>query len=413
MPRILTLFVSTVSLICLGLGPQTPAGKTFTNSLGMRLVRIEAGEFAMGTPNTPLPERITIEQEKQQRIWLPAEGDYDERPLHRVRITRPFYMGVCEVTNRQYEAFDRLHVHLRGKKGFSIDNDEAVVFVNWHEAKAFCDWLSRKEGLPYRLPTEAEWEYACRAGTTTPFWTGETLPEVFARNPRNSWYPDPLRSQGRQEVVALTVGKTPANPWGLFDMHGNVEEWCGDWYGPYEPGSKTDPVGRADGDFKVTRGGSHGTVGYYLRSANRSGTVPEDRSWLIGFRVVIGEAPAGEPLPVPESELYQRDVAQDVPTDVAKGPDPAKPYFRGPRRYVKIPDDSRGRLFSGHNHDPAIVACPNGDLLAIWYTTVTEQGREVAMAASRLRYGREEWDAASPFWDAPDRNDHAPAHWFD
>src|SRR5690606_29082157 len=90
-----------------------------------------------------------------------------------------------------------------------------------------------------------------------------------------------------------------------------------------------------------------------------------------------------------------------------------QPYFAGPRPYVLIPDGSEGPLFSKHNHDPAIAECPNGDLLAIWYTTVTERGRELGMAASRLRYGSEEWEPAAPFWDAPDRNDHAPAMWFD
>jgi formylglycine-generating enzyme required for sulfatase activity len=200
-------------------------------------------------------------------------------------------MGVCEVTNRQYEEFDRLHAHLRGKNGFSIDSDEAVIFVSWHEAKAFCDWLSDKEGLPYRLPTEAEWEYACRAGTTTPFSTGDTLPKEFLKNPDNSWYPVYPSCRGRQEVVPLHVRKTSPNPWGLYDMHGNVEEWCQDWYGPYPDEKQSDPVGLVDGDFRICRGGSHGTVAFYLRSANRLGTLPEDKSWFIGFRVAIGNMP--------------------------------------------------------------------------------------------------------------------------
>ncbi len=108
------------------------------------------------------------------------------------------------------------------------------------------------------------------------------------KNPTNSWYPEPTRSRGREEVVPLDVGRTAANPWGLHDVHGNVEEWVADWYGPYEAGDTVDPVGRTDGDFKVTRGGSHGTVAFYLRSANRMGTLPEDRTHAIGFRVVLG-----------------------------------------------------------------------------------------------------------------------------
>jgi len=254
----------------------------------------------------------------------------------------------------------------RGKNGFSREDDEAVVFVSWHEARAFCDWLSKKEGMPYRLPTEAEWEYACRAVTTTCFWTGNTLPEEFHKNAERTAFED------ANDIVPLTVGQTPANRWGLYDMHGNVEEWCHDWYGSYEEAGQTDPTGRIDGDFKVTRGGSHGTNLYYLRSANRMGTLPENKHWLIGLRVVLGELPKTKPLTVPPLQLYQRKVKQEIPRNVAVGPNPDKPYFKGPRRYVKIPDGSIGPLFSHHNHDPAIVECPNGDLLAIWYTCVEE-----------------------------------------
>lgn len=407
------LFAASIGL---GWATEMPTGERFVNSLGLEFVRIEPGTFVMGhDEKSELPEEVLDAREfgDGQRIWLPRNGDYDEHPAHEVTISKSFYMGVTEVTNRQYEEFDRLHAHLRGKNGFSIDNDEAVVFVSWHEANAFCEWLSEKEGLPYRLPTESEWEYACLAGTTTPFWTGETLPEEFIKNPDNSWYPCLPRSRGREEVVVLHVGKTPPNPWGLYDVHGNVEEWCYDWYGPYEGGGQTDPVGRGDGDFKVTRGGSHGTVAYYLRSANRLGTLPEDRSWLIGFRVVLGDLPKTPPLPPPAKPLYQQNVKQAIPRDVAKGPDPRKPYFRGPRNFVKIPEPSYGPLFHSHNHHSAITECPNGDLLALWYTTVTERGRELAVGASRLRYGEDEWEPASPCWDAPDRNDHAPALWYD
>ena len=361
-----------------------------------------------------LPDAALDAKENGGRdIWVPERGDFDERPMHRITISQPFYMGIYEVTNRQYEEFDRLHAHLRGKRGFSIDHDEAVVFVSWHEAKAFCDWLSKKEGLPYRLPTEAEWEYACRAGTTTAFWTGDALPEGFVKNPGNSWYPEPRRGRGRAEVVPLHVGKTPPNPWGLFEMHGNVEEWCLDWYGPYEPGPQTAPVGRIHGDFKVARGGSHSTVAFYLRSANRMGTLPESRSWYTGFRVVLGELPKSQSLPEVPPARYQLNVRQGILPEVFHGPDPNKPYFVGPRPYLKIANDAEGPLYASHNHDPDIAECPNGDLLAIWYTTVSERGRELAMAASRLRFGQKRWESASPFWDAPDRNDHAPALWYD
>ncbi len=340
-------------------------------------------------------------------------GDWDERPAHKVTITKSFGMGLTEVTNAQYEQFDPKHRELRGKLGFSTEDDEAVVFVSWHEAIEFCQWLSAKEGRSYRLPTEAEWEYACRAGTTTAYHTGETLAKELHKNARMSWFPDPARRRKGAEPVPLTVAQTVVNSWGLYDMHGNVEEWCHDWYGPYGPAGQTDPVGRAGGDFKVTRGGSQGTQAALLRSANRLGTLPEDKSWLIGFRVAIGEMPKTEPPGEPAPALNRRNVTEGSRVDLAKGPDPDKPYFRGPRQYVKIPPGSDGPVYSAHNHDPALVDCPNGDLLAIWYSCRSEQGRELGILASRLRYGSQQWEPASPFWDAPDRNDHAPAFWLD
>jgi sulfatase modifying factor 1 len=393
---------------------RMPTEQIFVDSIGMEFVRIEPGSFMMGFGDKEIPDEIYNATEHGGReIALFRKGDYDEHPAHKVTIKKPFYIGIYEVTNEQYERFDPLHVYLRGKKGFSIDNDEAVVFVNWHEATAFCEWLSKKEGLPYRLPTEAEWEYACRAGTITHYSLGDTLPAEFLKNPDNSWYPNPKSSRGREEVVPLYVGKTNPNPWGLYDVHGNVEEWCYDWYGPYEQDNQINPVGRVDGDFKVTRGGSHATVAYYLRSSNRMGTLPEDKSWFIGFRVVIGEMPKTKPLPKVSPKPFQDNVKQGIPTDINKGPDPEKPYCRGPLNYMKIPEPSYGPLYHQHNHCPAIVECPNGDLLAVWYTTVTERGREVSLAISRLRYGENEWEPASLFLDTPDRNDHAPGLWYD
>jgi len=402
----------------INIGGEMPVRGEFTNSIGMKFVRIEPGEFMMGFGEGELSEKILSARETSanKSIGLnrfAQKGDWDEHPTHIVTISKGFYMGVYEVTNQQFEQFRQLHLHDRGKRGFSIDSDEAAVFISWNDAKAFCKWLSDKEGLPYRLPSEAEWEYACRAGTTTQFSTGDDLGDEFIKNPDNSWYPCPRRGRGSEEVVGLHVGKTPANPWGLYDMHGNVEEWCEDWYGPYVKGHQIDPVGRVDGEFKVSRGGSHGTVAYYLRSSNRMGTLPEDRSFVIGFRVMIGEMPKSTYLPSAEPWPIQQNIKQNVPGDIYEGPDADKPYFRGPLTYVKIPEPSLGPLFHRHNHQPAIVDCPNGDLLAVWYTCVSERGRELAMAASRLAYGSEEWTMASPFFEAPDRNDHGTALMYD
>ena len=371
---VMAIAMTTVAALQAG---EMPKARTFTNTMGMKLVRIEPGSFVMG-----------------QR----QGGDWDERPVHRVRISKPFYIAATEVTNLQYELFDHAHKDLRGRNELSKGNNEAAIFVSWYDAMKFCRWLSEKEGLPYRLGTEAEWEYACRAGTRTAYHTGDKLPEVCFKSQKRAQDPTP---------VDLTVAQTPANPRGLYDVHGNVEEWCHDWYGPYIEAEQTDPVGRSDGDFKVTRGGRHNTEVRFLRSANRQGAMPEDKHWLIGFRLVLGELPDTEPLPVVEAGLWTSDVNQQA-HNWGRGPDPAKPYFVGPQQYVKMPANSSGPMFSKHNHDPALTWCDNGDLLAIWYSCNSERGRELCVVASRLRQGTEEWDDAAPFWDAPDRTDHAP-----
>jgi len=385
-------------------GAQMPKQKQFANSIGMKFVRINPGTFRMGQLKTPLPPEVLPVFRGRGLFDTLNEGDYDEKPTHTVKITRPFYIGGYEVTNFQYELFDPDHKKLRGKNDFSKNDDEAVAFVNWYDAQAFCCWLSDKEGLPYRLPTEAEWEYACRAGTTTNFHTGDVLPEAFLKKVS--------KGGGTTKPVDLTVGRTPPSVWGVYDMHGNLEEWCYDWYGPYKQGKQADPVGYARGDFKVTRGGSHGTEIYYLRSANRMGAIPESRNWVTGFRAVIGHLPGTEPLPtrVPRN---QQDVVERDPTAVTKGPDPDKPYFKGPLRYVNMATSSTGPVFACHNHVPAIAECPNGDLLACWYTCHDEQGRELIQAASRLRWCADKWEQASWFFGVPDRNNHSPAMWFD
>jgi len=356
-------------------------GPAYTNSIGMEFVQVTPGSFMMGS----------------------NDGDYDERPVHNVTISRPFYIGRYEVTNSQYEQFDPDHAQL-DHYGFSHGPDEAVIMVSWEDANSFCEWLSAKEGRPYRLPTEAEWEYACRAGTTTRYNTGDDC-ECDKNQDGKKDGPDP---------VGLNIGNGPPNAWGLYDMHGNVEEWCSDWYGPYQPQNQTDPVGRAVGSIKVSRGGSHGTTRQYLRSANRMGTLPQDSSWMIGFRVAIGEMPTTEPLGDAPLQRYQTDVSQQVPPDVNQGPDPCTDYFHK-REYVHIPGDlDDGPLYSEHNHVPAITTCPNGDLLATWYSVPgTEVSRVMGVAVSRLRYGHDQWEPASLLWDAPDRNDHTTAMWTD
>ena len=372
----------------------------------MKMVPIVPGGFTMGQEVPAADYNVKKHAEKFD------DADWDERPAHRVTITQGFQIGATEVTVGQYRLFDPKH---RGQA-----EDDAVTEVSWNEAVAFCDWLSKKEGQTYRLPTEAEWEYACRAGTTTLFHTGDSLPAGFHSWPsdtglRDRFFPEeklPPEYQPKGTKLSLKVGRTPANAWGLFDMHGNVAEWCADWYGPYEAAEQSDPLGRVDGDFRVIRGGSHSVQTRLLRSANRGGWLPQTSYDRTGFRVVCGERPITTPLPLPEVALNARDVVQGIPKWDVPGPN-EPPLFSGPRPFVIIPPNSFGPTFAWHNHSPAIAECPNGDLLAIWYSCVDEAGTELNNLASRLRRGAQEWEPASLFWDAPDVNDHAPKLWWD
>lgn len=227
-PRKATIPVALGCVLISASGARAlPEGELFTNSIGMEFVRVEPGEFEMGQVETPLPWKILPHTGgRGNRMDSLRDGDFDEHPVHTVRITKPFYIGVYEVTNLQYEEFDSRHRSLRGRRGFSKGDNEAVVYVNWYDAKGFCQWLSEKEGRAYRLPTEAEWEYACRAGTRSHYYTGATLPKAYHKNQHETKVPEP---------VNLQVGQTPPNPWGLYEMHGNVEEWCHDWSNIWTP----------------------------------------------------------------------------------------------------------------------------------------------------------------------------------
>jgi len=263
----------------------------YKNTVGMAFVLIPAGEFMMGS----------VTGEKYARD--------DEWPQHRVRITRPFYLGVCEVTNEQYnrfvsetgydghadaaggsEAYEAYlgHQSLPKYSRYASPAPEyPVVLVSWTNAQKFCEWLSRKEGVVYRLPTEAEWEYACRAGTKTRWYFGDDRWGLA----QHAWcgFTAGMKSH--------PVAQKRANPWGLYDMGGNVWEWCQDWYNwdYYKQSPVDDPPGPPSstprvpemGERRVLRGGSFVDVPQFCRSANRDSEEPSVTHRVVGFRVLV------------------------------------------------------------------------------------------------------------------------------
>lgn len=360
------------TLILIALASGSCLFKAYAQDPFIPTVEIPAGSFYMGGT---------------------GEGeDFDEAPVHKVTISRPFRMGQTEVTNAQFEAFRPEHRAYRGKNGLSSGDDEAVTFVSYHDAVAFCEWLSQKEGKTYRLPTEAEWEYACRAGTYYDFYTGDGLPENYRKHQQTT---------RDYAAVSLRVGQTPPNAFGLYDMHGNVEEWCLDWYGPYSAEEQTDPAGYATGFYRVTRGGSHNTPDKYLRSANRMAMIPEDKHALTGFRVVQAEYPSQPTLIDETPHRHANPVRQQAFT---WSKNDTTPFFTAPVPYVITPACGSSEPFFRHNHQPAITWCDNGDLLAAWFSADEENGRGMVVLASRLRAGSDQWEEASLFFKVPDRN---------
>ncbi|MBD3185831.1 SUMF1/EgtB/PvdO family nonheme iron enzyme [Candidatus Bathyarchaeota archaeon] len=366
------------------------------NSIGMKLVKIPAGTFHMGEFGT----------------------SRNEMPVHPVEISNEFMMAHTPVTNKQWEQFKPEAKQRRGEMGISEEDDSAVIFVSWHDAMAFCKWLSEKEGKTYRLPTEAEWEYACRAGTSSAYWTGESLPREHRRDNPDSR--DINRSVSDDGSDPLVVKISPANPWGLHDMHGVVEEWCMDWFGPYElPARRTlegslvpvkDPIGRQpghQGTWKVTRGGSYEALVKHLRSASRMAQHPDSKSRFIGFRVVQAKPVVSEPLnpsPPPGNAMNVNQSRWKWGNDGRED----KPIWNKPRPFINPPPtlpNAREYHLYPHNHCPAITYCDNGDLLAAWFSCISEHDRDsFVILASRLVPGAKSWQSPSLFYKCPGRN---------
>ncbi len=274
------------------LGPALPRGWTFEkrrvkvatpkgvewkeityykNTIGMEFALIPAGEFMMGSRDSAA--------EVAREAGTKEEYYTDEHPRHRVRVTKPFYMGAHEVTQAEYE-------RLMGKNPARFKGTRnPVEKVSWNDAVEFCRRLSQKESVTYRLPTEAEGEYACRAGTTTPFYTGETISTELANYDGDYTYARGKKGVYREKTTS--VGSFPANSWGLHDMHGSVWEWCQSLYKqyPYRADDGRENL-RATGD-RVLRGGSWGSNPDCCRSAPRSRGSPSNSYDNYGFRVVL------------------------------------------------------------------------------------------------------------------------------
>lgn len=266
------------------------------------MVRIPAGQFVMGS----------------------GENDVNEHSFRIATIPRDFWMSVCEVTNRQFAVFDAthdshvesLHGYQFGFHGFPLNQPEQpVVRITWYQAKAFCDWLTQRVGARFRLPTEVEWEYACRAGTETPFWFGtmdddfssyanladarlsEFVMDTYIRvrtipnpNPFDDWIPKDARWNDGG-LTSMPVGSYRPNPWGLFDMHGNVWEWT---LTPYRGDGGTDNDGLDDAEdsgLRVVRGGSWYDRPKRATSSYRLAYAPYARVFNVGFRLVAEDLP--------------------------------------------------------------------------------------------------------------------------
>jgi len=231
------------------------------NSIGMKFRPIPAGTFPMGSPD--------------------GQGSNNERPRHSVTITRPYWLTVHQVTQGQWQQVMGT-TPWKGQSYTIEGSDVAASYISWKDAVAFCEKLSQKEGRRYRLPTEAEWEYACRAGTTTVYSFGDDE----SQSGEYAWFDGNADSAGQK--YAHRVGQKKPNPFGLYDMHGNVWEWCADWYdaGYYSSASPSDPQGPPAGSFRVLRGGSWSSVPIHLRSSGRNSLAPGNRDRSIGCRVL-------------------------------------------------------------------------------------------------------------------------------
>ncbi len=283
----------------------------FAESIGIKFIPLPAGEFLMGSP--PLLDAYAAESEKpQHRVTIPAGRSLADREVtvgqFRRFVADTEYKTESESNLKPSVTYDlrsglrfhvlenRLTTTTWQRPGYDQTDDHPVVNVSWSDAVAFCDWLTRKDGRMYRLPTEAEWEYACRAGTQSRYEFGED-PEQLSRfgNVADASY---KKAKPRAKTITITsddgfvytapVAHFEPNSWGLFDMYGNVMEWCADnyWSDYYQSSGTADPRGPSRAEFKVIRGGCFINEAKFCRSANRAWMEPKKRLNILGFRVI-------------------------------------------------------------------------------------------------------------------------------
>ncbi|MDZ7697614.1 MAG: formylglycine-generating enzyme family protein [Deltaproteobacteria bacterium] len=239
---------------------------SLVNTIGMRLVLIPAGSFMMGSPQT-------------------EPGRYDDEIYHKVTISKPFYISATVVTQSQwFKLIEKWPLRAKSElHELPIGDAYPIAWISWRVCAQFIQAINKREGTDkYRLPTEAEWEYACRAGTSTalangdieatPLYRSKGQAEAFSTNAVD--YGDPNLDlmgwdYGNAENRVHRVAKKAPNKWGLYDMHGNVSEWCQDWYGDYPASEVVDPVGPGFGEKRVIRGGSYKAYARDCRSAAR------------------------------------------------------------------------------------------------------------------------------------------------
>ena len=267
MKHVLAAISGAISRLTTGGAPSHPIAKQITLDLGndvsMDLTLIPAGKFVMGSPYS-------------EANRYPEEG-----PQQEVRISKPFYMGIHEVTQSQWRTLMGTSISEQRDKAssdyslYGAGDKHPMYYVSWEDATDFCNKLSAKTGYAIRLPSEAEWEYACRAGTNTPFHFGHAISHDRA-------------NYGDFHGETTVVGSYDPNDFGLYDMHGNVSEWCADWYDEtyYTKENKLDPRGPDSGCSRVMRSGSFSGIWWFCRSANRLKDGPGLRGSGVGFRVV-------------------------------------------------------------------------------------------------------------------------------